>query len=338
MLVQVPVVDIAPFLGGRPAGKRAVARQIGQACTDIGFFTIVGHGVPGALVTETLEVTKAFFDLPLEEKLRVRQPRPEQSRGYIGQGGENLSYSRGDPSTADLKEVFAIGRVEVPDTEYFRGPAAYPSFAPNVWPERPSRFREVWTAYYLAVEQVALRVMDMLAMALGLPEDHFRPSIDRHVSPLRANHYPEQAMPPRPGQLRAGAHTDYGALTVLLPENVPGGLQVLNRLDEWVDVEPPPGAFVCNLGDLMQRWTNDRWRSTMHRVVNPARDHAAGNRRVSLAFFHQPNYDAVIECLPTCTGPGNPPRYPPVSASEHRLRKYLAGLAAEPPAGPRNPP
>lgn len=116
---------------------------------------------------------------------------------------------------------------------------------------------------------------------------------------------------------------------VLLPENVPGGLQVLNPLDEWVDVEAPSGAFVWNLGDLMQRWTNDRWRSTMHRVVNPARDQAAGNRRVSFAFFHQPNYDAVIECLPNCKGPGNPPKYPPIASSEHRLRRYLAGITAE---------
>jgi isopenicillin N synthase-like dioxygenase len=329
VLTDVPVVDIAPFLSGRPAGKRAVARQIAQACTDIGFFTIVGHGVPADLVSEMLDVTKAFFDLPLEEKLRVRQPRPDQSRGYLGLGGENVSYSRGDQSTTDLKEVFAIGRVDVPDTEYFRRPAAYPSFAPNLWPERPPQFRPVWTAYYRTLDHVALSVMRMLAMALDLPEDHFWPFIDKHVSPLRANHYPEQTTPPGPGQLRAGAHTDYGDLTVLLPENVPGGLQVLNRLEAWVDVEAPAGAFVCNLGDLMQRWTNDRWRSTMHRVVNPARHQSAGNRRVSLAFFHQPNYDAGIECLPTCTGPGNPPRYLPISSSEHRLRKYLAGLGRE---------
>ncbi|MBI2207652.1 MAG: isopenicillin N synthase family oxygenase [Candidatus Rokubacteria bacterium] len=327
MLTEVPVVDIGPFLAGTPAGKSAVAGQIARACREIGFFTIVNHGVPADLVAEMIDVTKAFFDLPMDEKRRVRQPQPDQSRGYLAVGDENLSYSRGDQSTADLKEVFAIGRVDVPDTDDFRGPAAHPSFAPNLWPGQPPRFGPVWTAYYRALEHVTLELMRMLAMALRLPEDHFWPSIDKHVTPLRANHYPEQTTPPRPGQLRAGAHTDYGALTVLLPENVPGGLQVRNRLDEWVDVEAPPGAFVCNLGDLMQRWTNDHWRSTMHRVVNPARDVSAGNRRVSFAFFHQPNYDAVIECLPTCTGPDDPPKYPPISSSEHRLRKYLAGLA-----------
>ena len=325
MLTEVPVIDIAPFLAGSPGDKRAVAREIDRACTDIGFFTIVGHGVPGDLVSRMLEVTKAFFDLPLEDKLRVRQPVPEQSRGYLGVGMENLSYSRDDRSTADLKELFAIGPVDVPDRPYFTRPEAYPSFAPNIWPEQPTDFRAVWTAYYRVLERVTLRMMGMLAMALQLPETYFGPFIDKHVTPIRANHYPEQTTPPHPGQLRAGAHTDYGALTILLPENVPGGLQVQNRRGEFSDVEAPPGSFVCNLGDLMQRWTNDRWRSTMHRVVNPPIDRAAGNRRVSIAYFHQPNYDAVIECLPTCTGPGNPPRYPPVSSSEHRLRKYLAG-------------
>jgi isopenicillin N synthase-like dioxygenase len=330
MLTEVPVVDIAPFLAGAPAAKRAVAREIGRACTEIGFFTIVGHGVSAQLVSRMLAVTRAFFDLPLDEKLRVRQPAPEQSRGYLGVGGENLSYSRGDQGTADLKELFAIGPVDVPDAPYFRGPAGYPAFAPNLWPARPADFREVWTAYYRALERVTVRVMGMLAMALDLPEAYFVPFIDKHVTPIRANHYPEQATPPRPGQLRAGAHTDYGALTILLPENVPGGLQVQNRLGEFTDVEAPAGSFVCNLGDLMQRWTNDRWHSTVHRVVNPPLDRAAGNRRLSVAYFHQPNYDAVIECLPTCTGPGNPPRYPPVSSSAHRLEKYLAGQTVAP--------
>lgn len=330
MLTQVPVVDIARFLAGAPEAKRAVAGQIGRACTEIGFFTIVGHGVPADLVSRMIEVTKAFFDLPLEEKLRVRQPAPEQSRGYLGVGAENLSYSRGDRSTADLKELFAIGPVDVPDTAYFHGPAAYPAFAPNVWPQRPPEFREVWTAYYRALEKITVRVMGMLAMALDLPEGYFAPFIDKHVTPIRANHYPEQTTPPHPGQFRAGAHTDYGALTILLPENVPGGLQVQNHLGEFTDVEAPPGSFVCNLGDLMQRWTNDRWLSTVHRVVNPPLDRSAGNRRVSIAYFHQPNHDAVIECLPTCTGAGNPPRYPPVSSSEHRLKKYLAGQRTDP--------
>ena len=139
--------------------------------------------------------------------------------------------------------------------------------------------------------------------------------------------------PPAPGQIRAGAHTDYGAVTILLPDNVPG-LQVLGRGGAWLDVSAPPSTFVCNIGDLMQHWTNDRWISTMHRVVNPPREAAAGNRRLSIPFFHQPNYDALIECLPTCCGPDNPARYEAVTSGQHRLTKFLRGVGAVAP-GPR---
>jgi isopenicillin N synthase-like dioxygenase len=330
----VPVIDIAPS-GPRahPATRGAVVRAIDAACTDIGFFTIAGHGVPAELVDRMLETSRAFFDLPAAEKQRVARPRPEQSRGYIALGAENLSYSRGDVSTTDLKEFFAIGPVDVPDEAYYQRPEAYPSFAPNLWPERPAELRGVWIEYYRTMEKLAARLMRLFALALGLPEEFFRDKTDRHISGIRANHYPEQLEPPAPGQIRAGAHTDYGAVTILLPENVPG-LQVLNRAGTWVDVAAPPGAFVCNIGDLMQHWTNDRWISTTHRVVNPPREAAAGNRRLSIPFFHQPNYDALIECLPTCCGPDNPPRYEPVTSGQHRLTKFLRGVGAVAP-GPR---
>jgi len=334
---SVPVIDIVPFGPGgdraRAAERSAVVRAVDRACTDIGFFTIAGHGVPPALVDRMLETSRAFFDLPAAEKQRVARPRPEQSRGYIAVGAENLSYSRGDASTTDLKEFFAIGPVDVPDEAYYRRPEAYPSFAPNLWPERPEELRGVWTEYYRTIEKLAARLMRLFALALGLHEEFFHDKTDRHISGIRANHYPEQVEPPAPGQIRAGAHTDYGAVTILLPENVPG-LQVLNRQGAWIDVVAPPGTFVCNIGDLMQHWTNDRWVSTLHRVVNPPRAAAAGNRRLSIPFFHQPNHDALIECLPTCCGPDNPPRYEPVTSGQHRLTKFLRGVGAVAP-GPR---
>jgi isopenicillin N synthase-like dioxygenase len=333
----VPVIDLAPFEPDRDRARSleraAVVHAIDTACTEIGFFTIASHGVPAALVDRMLETSRAFFDLPAEEKQRVARPRPEQSRGYIALGAENLSYSRGDASTTDLKEFFAIGPVDVPDEEYYRRPEAYPSFAPNLWPARPAELRAVWTEYYRTMEGLATRIMRLFARALGLREDFFRDKTDRHISGIRANHYPPQVEPPAPGQIRAGAHTDYGAVTILLPENVPG-LQVLTRHGAWVDVVAPPGTLVCNIGDLMQHWTNDRWTSTMHRVVNPPRDAAAGNRRLSIPFFHQPNYDALIECLPTGCGPDNPPRYEPVTSGQHRLTKFLRGVGAATP-GPR---
>jgi len=321
-MTMVPVIDVAPLLAGAEAERRDVARAIGRACEDIGFFTIVGHGVEAALVRRMSDVSRAFFDLPLADKQRVRRPRPEQSRGYIGLGEEHLSYGVGRDTT-DLKEFFAIGPVDVPDEPYFTAAAAYPSFAPNVWPERPAELRAIYTAYYRAMERLAGRLMQAFAVALDLPEAFFRDKTDRHISGIRVVNYPDQPEAPAAGQLRAGAHSDYGALTILKSENVPGGLEVRSRAGEWVAVAPVADAFVINLGDLMMHWTNDRWISTLHRVANPPRDAALGSRRQSIVFFYQPNYDALIECLPGCSGPGNPPKYPPVTSGEHRLRKFL---------------
>jgi isopenicillin N synthase-like dioxygenase len=321
MLTTVPVIDIAP-LGGDDRDRRAVAQAIARACEDIGFFTIVGHGVDATLVRRMYDVSREFFDLPAEDKQRVRRPKPEQSRGYIGLGEENLSYGVGRDTT-DLKEFFAIGPVDVPDEAYYHAPAAYPSFAPNVWPARPASLRAVYTDYYRAMERLAARLMRAFALALDLREDFFHDKTDRHISGIRVINYPDQPAAPAPGQLRAGAHSDYGALTILKAENVPGGLEVLNRAGEWVAVAPVADSFVINLGDLMMHWTNDRWISTLHRVANPPRDAALGSRRQSIVFFYQPNYDALIECLPGCCGPGHPAKYAPVTSGEHRLRKFL---------------
>jgi isopenicillin N synthase-like dioxygenase len=329
MLTRVPVIDVAPFLHGTPAERAAVARAIGRACEDIGFFTIVGHGVDAALVRQMDEVSRAFFDLPVSDKQRVRRPKPEQSRGYIGLGEENLSYGVGRDTT-DLKEFFAIGPVDVPDEPYYTTAAAYPSFAPNVWPERPAELRRIYTEYYRAMERLAAQLMRAFAMALDLPEEFFGDTIDRHISGIRVINYPDQPEAPAAGQLRAGAHSDYGALTILKAENVPGGLEVLNRAGEWVAVAPVVDSFVINLGDLMMHWTNDRWISTVHRVVNPPRDAVLGSRRQSIVFFYQPNYDALIECLPGCSTPDNPPKYAPVTSGEHRLRKFLKTVSTSP--------
>ena len=328
----VPVIDIAPFLEGAAAGKKETAARVGRACADIGFFTVVHHGVARPLVEEMYDVSRRFFDLPLAAKLKVKRPKPEQSRGYIGVGDEHLAYSLGNAGTTDLKEFFAIGPVDVPDEEYYYRPAAYPAFAHNLWPERPEGFRRVWTDYYHAMAALARQIARMFALALALPEDFFRPSIDRHISGIRVLNYPDQPEPPAPGQLRAGAHSDYGAFTILKTEDAPGGLQVFNRRQEWVDVPSVPDSFVVNIGDLMMHWTNDRFVSTLHRVVNPPRDHALGSRRQSTAFFFQPNYDALIACLPTCCGPDRPPKYAPVTSGEHRLRKFLATVSAAPPS------
>lgn len=316
ILTGVPVIDIGPFREGSPARRREVADTVGLACEDIGFFTVTGHGVPVALVTEMSQVSRAFFDLPLDEKRRTRSADPD--RGYCPLGGGSLSESLGRLAPHDLEEALGVGPIDVPDEPYYRSAAAARYFVSNAWPERPPALRGIWSRYYRAMEQLAATLMRVFALALDLPETFFDDKIDRHIARMRAINHPDEPDGALPGRLRTGAHSDGGSLTILHVDAAPGGLQVRNGRGEWADVAPVPGGFVVNLGDLMASWTNDRWVSTVHRVVDPPRRGAPGSRRQSIAFFHQPNYDAVIECLPTCRGPHRAPKYPPITSGEHR--------------------
>jgi isopenicillin N synthase-like dioxygenase len=319
----VPVIDIGPFLAGEPAGRKAIPQAIAGPCEGIGFFTIVGHRVDRNLIMAATTSARQFFDLPAAEKVVVRSPDPGLSRGYRGIGNEGLAGTRAGQTPPDLKEVFHLGPPDFPHDPYHTVPEARPHFVDDVWPSSPAAFRADITAYYRAVEKLGADIMRMFALALDLPEDFFADKIDRHISALRIINYPEQPQAPLPGQLRAGAHSDYGTLTILLGENQPGGLQVKPRSGDWMDVVIPPQSFVINIGDLMMRWTNDRWVSTLHRVVNPPTPVAAAARRQSLVFFHHPNYDAEVACIPTCTDATHPPRYPPVKAGPYRSDKYV---------------
>ena len=328
-LMQVPVIDIAPFLSGDPRGKASVAAQVGQACRDIGFLIISGHGVDADLIARTDAMSRAFFDLPLAEKLAVKRPAMDVTRGYIPLDAEAVAASRGEKGEADLNESFMIGPVDVDvDAPYFTAPEAGKHFHPNLWPAAPMGLRETYTAYYRAMGDLAAQLMRVFALALDLPEAFFDAKVDRHISRLRVRNYPEQLTPPKPGQLRAGAHCDYGSLTILKAEANPGGLQVFNKAGEWVDVPIHPGAYIVNLGELMARWTNDVWVSTLHRVVNPPAGQGAGSRRQSLIFFHNPNYDAEIVCLPGCAGPDRPAKYAPTTSGGHLRSQFVRTQAA----------
>lgn len=324
MTASVPVIDLSPYFAGSASGKAQVARAVDKACREIGFLTITGHGVPTALIEAVYADAKEFFDLPLAAKSAIRQPSPDTVRGYSGLGEEGLSYSLDTATPGDLKESLTVGQIEVPtDDPYYVHPDAGQFFAANLWPDTPTGLRESWSAYFRAMEALSASLMRIFALALDLPEPFFDGTIDRHISNFRAINYPDQPEAPLPGQLRAGAHSDYGSLTIVRQEAAPGGLQVESPDGRWVDVPPVADAFVVNIGDLMMQWTNDRWRSTMHRVVNPPRDVALGSRRISLVFFHQPNYDAMVSCLPSCAGPGNPPRYAPITSGKHFIGKFV---------------
>ena len=225
-LSYVPTIDFAPYLGGMPDGKTEVARKVAQACSDIGFLILVDHGVDRALTERVAASAKAFFALPLEEKMMVARPAPNVPRGYSPVASESVSYgTSGTMTPGDLKEVFDIGPIGVPmDDPYYTGPQAAPHFAPNLWPARPAELREHWTRYYRAMETLGQRLMRVFALALRIDEHFFDDKIDKHISCLTGINYPEQPQEPAPGQLRVGAHSDYTSLTILRGEDAPGGL------------------------------------------------------------------------------------------------------------------
>ena len=204
--------------------------------------------------------------------------------------------------------------------------AAY--FSPNVWPD--DRFRDVWLRYWDACESLGLDLVDMFALALDMPVGYFRPFVGQSISVMRANWYNRypNAAPLEDGQLRMGAHSDYGSLTILAADPVPG-LQIRDTEGGWHDVLPPTNGFLVNLGDLLAEWTNDRWRATVHRVVPPPADQTGAFRRRSIAWFQQPNHDALIEVLPTCVSADNPARYKPVTSGTHLMAKLVGPRVLE---------
>lgn len=318
---SIGTIDIAPFLAGEGDAKAAVARAVDAACRDTGFLVVTGHGVPAALTADAFAEFHAFFDLPVDEKDRARAPSGDNLRGYVGLEENALSYSMDADTPPDLFERYTCGLPDVPD-DAFHNARRETLFQPNIWPSARPRMGVTISGYFSAMEILTANLLGVCAVALGLDEHFFADKIDHHSPLLSANFYPEQSTAPEPGQLRAGAHTDYGSLTILAAEDKPGGLQVRNKRGDWVDVRPVAGSFIINLGDLMARWTNDRWVSTLHRVVNPPPGQAGDSRRLSLVFFHHPNQDAVIECIPTCASPDNPAKYPPITAGEHIMEKF----------------
>jgi isopenicillin N synthase-like dioxygenase len=318
-VVQALDLEGWPGIAGSPRAA-ALAAEVDEACRTVGFVQFVNHGLDPDVVGAAFEALDGFFALPLEEKLRWVPPDPAVNRGYAPEGTEALAYSLGRPSPPDLFEAFNLGPDDADDADPAVVAERHRFFAPNLWPDRPAGFRAALTEYFAQVRALAHRVTALFAVALGLPVEFFEAATSHSTDTLRLNHYASRdgAPPPLPGQQRMGAHTDYGIVTILVADPVPG-LEILAPDGSWQPVIPRPDGVLVNLGDLTARWTNDRWRSTVHRVV-PA---GPGVRRRSLAFFHDGNHDAVVSCLPTCHDAAHPPKYPPVLAGQHLLDKLI---------------
>ena len=323
-VLDVPVIDIAGFTAGDPAARERIARSVDIAARNVGFMQITGHGIPESAADGLTEAMDGFFELPFAQKNDWRPPTVDVNRGYNGPKTESLSYSLGVPSSADLFEAFNVGST----VDDFPDVAAdleehYPA---NMWPDRPALFERNVQAWMEQAGLLARTLTEVFAVSLGMPADYFKEYTDHSIDMLRMNRYsmPDGDLRLEPGQLGMGPHTDFGIVTVLWADDVLPGLQILDSDGGWHDVRPAPGALLINLGDLLARWTNDRWLSTIHRVLAPIDDDGRPILRRSAAYFHDGNADAVVCCLPGCADESNPALYQPISVADHISAK-LAG-------------
>jgi isopenicillin N synthase-like dioxygenase len=282
---DIPTIDLESWWDGSPTERAELAAVFDDAASSVGFMQIAGHRIPDRIIDSMVAASTAFFDKPLNEKMEVRPDDIATNRGY----------------------AYAAERHRL--------------FAPNVWPDSSPELRPALVAYFAEARRVALALTDVFAIALGLDAGWFRPFVDRSTTTMRVINYENRAdSRSRPAGLGMGSHTDYGVVTVLWSDGKPG-LEILGPDGAWQPAAAEAGNVLVNFGDMTAEWTNDRWRSTLHRVLPPAT--VGVSRRKSTAFFFDANWDALIECVPTCTGPDNPPRYPPVRAGEHLLAKLM---------------
>lgn len=303
--LELGIVDLDAEIGLQ-------VESMDRACCELGFFRLPIDTVTAHVRDAAWSTALQFFALDDEAKAAIAFPEPGYPYGYSPFRAETLARSLDDcDAEPDLKESLSVG----PDCGGARTPLPGEEWicSSSLWPDEVPELRQAWVAYYRELSDVAERLLCVMALALGLPESYFEPFVDRPITSMRAIHYP--IAPASATALRAGAHTDYGTFTILRTDDVPG-LEVQDRVGRWRAIEPDPDCFVVNLGDTIAQWTNDRWRSTLHRVVPGAAE------RHSFAFFHMANWDARIECLPTCLDPGSVPNHEPIEAGPWLMRKF----------------
>ncbi len=306
----IPLIDIQGLQSERLEDRKAVAAEIHQASHEVGFFYIKNHGIAKATIDTTFAQVKRFFDLPLTVKNTVSTARSPISRGYEPMKSQTLDLTM----QADLKESFYIG-LERDETDPLVQ-AKLPNHGANQWPSDLSGWRQHLESYFTIMSDLARRLTRGLALSLDLDEHFFDSLMNNPMPILRLLHYPPHPIDAEVNQIGCGAHTDWGILTILLQDDT-GGLEVRTATGDWIKAEPLPDTFVINLGDLMARWTNDYYQSTPHRVTNRSEF-----ERYSVPFFWDINYDAVVECLPTCQSSKNPAKYAPITAGEHIVEMY----------------
>ena len=311
----VPTLSLTDFTTASPDDRAAFIRALGKAFTETGFVRITDHGIPERLINDFYRRATNFFALPDRVKRGYVIAGAAGQRGYTPFKSEHAKHSK----VADLKEFFQIGQRGIPPAN------------PHVFEE--PLFMDNGVQLYQAFERVGASLLRAIANYLHLDEEYFTPHITGGNSILRAIHYPPITEAPN-SALRAEQHEDINLITLLVGASA-GGLELLTIKNKWVEVNAAPGEIVVNVGDMLQRLTNNLLRSTTHRVVNPPVDAGAASRRLSVVFFHTPNYDATIACIPSCTDADHPPKYAPILSGEHIGSKLKAVESAT--KGPPRP-
>jgi isopenicillin N synthase-like dioxygenase len=307
--VTVPSLDVGPTLRGEAHALEQLAAQLRTVCQEVGFFSIENHGVPQAVIDRAFAASRRFHALPLERKLEI--PLNADNVGYMPVNASMQRHSKVEQARKPNYNASFFCKID-------RGPddphvlAKTPFMGRNQWPRELPGFREDVMAYQNAVRALGQKMLPVVARSLGLPADFFAPYFDPPQLSLRLLHYPVRDER-EPDQFGTGAHTDSGFLTFLMQDGV-SGLQVRRTDGSWFDAPVVPGKFLVNTGDMLRRWSNDRYLSTPHRVLN-----ASGTDRYSIALFFDTNLDQVMSCLPTCHGPGQPAKHEPIT-----YRAYLS--------------
>ena len=314
-VTDLSIIDFRAFAQGSRSTREAIAEQVGQACRDVGFFYCRNLGISSTLVQQTFVQSQLFFDLPQTAKNQVAWSSEASNRGYVGLGRESLNPDR----PGDLKEAFNIGKFTT-ETEMTGHTSSVQPL--NQWPQEQYSFRETALQFYQACASAVDTLFEGFAIALQLPETFFVARHHQQEFTLRLLHYPPIPDTSDTESIRAGEHSDYGSLTLLFQDDV-GGLEVQTARGNWVKAAPIPDTIVVNVGDLMQRWTNDRLTSAVHRVRLP-KQRQGERSRYSIAFFCHPDFDVEVACLPTCQSRDCPPRYASVRSGEYLLSRLQA--------------
>lgn len=327
---EVPVIDFSPLASGNESAIERVSREVHDACRDAGFFTVINHPVPPAAIKDIFAASKRFFHQPLDAKMRVHMGLSENFRGFIPtERGQEERHFRGRAipgfqnhiNDTQLKkrkdnknEVFQISAELPPDDPDVM--AGKPLHGANLWPDDLPGFRDSVLGYYGIMQGFAMQMAGVFARGLGLEPDYFARYYRKPLMQLRLLHYLPQPPEIAVETGNSIAHCDAGGFTMLQQDDT-GGLEIMTPKGEWVVVPPVENSFVVNIADTMKLWTNHRFASTLHRVVN-----RYGKERFSVGFFTNPDYDAEITPIPTCVGPDDPPRFESMKTGDAMLYLY----------------